>query len=179
MGEYAAKNFPTGSIILGEQLSRFEVLDMSYYSQGKVQGNLVVYEDVWWPLKQIKAEELSQFLQDDSNYTEKYYLIQENIRGALFRSTQVSPEDFELVTRFNVHSRIILIDPFYLMVPRDLPYFWGTMDISYFLGLNVIKIYPVGAGPFHSEFSGWYSIYKYTGKTAEGVKQAIDDYLEE
>ncbi len=161
MGEFAAENFPEGSIILGEQRSRFEALDLSYYSQGKVQGNIVVYEDMWWPLEQIKAEKLHQFLKDDSTYTAKYFLIQENVDGALFRYLKVNPDDFELVGLFKVQSQITLIDPLYLIIPRYAPYFWGYMDVPYFMGLDIVKVYPRIGSPFYSRLSGWYSIFRY------------------
>ncbi len=162
IGEFAATNIPEGSIILGEQQSLFEVVAVSYYSHGKVKGNFAVYDQyMWWPLKQITAEELPKFLEEDNSYPEKYFLIQERVPQVLFNYMRLNPEQLQLVARFDVKSRIILIDPVHLILPKGVPYF---------MGFNIMRIYPTGSGPFYREFGGDYALYKYTVyKAADGT----------
>jgi hypothetical protein len=159
IGEFADRNIPENSLILGEQQSLFEVVAISYYSHGKVKGNLAVYDQyMWWPLKQITAAELPGFLEADSTYPEKYFLIQERVPQVLFNYLRFNPGQFQLVTRFDVKARIILIDPLYLILPKDVPYF---------MGLNMARIYPTGGRVFSAEFTGDYALYQYTGGSPE------------
>jgi hypothetical protein len=156
MGNYAAENMAEGSIILGEQNSLFEAVDMSYYSDGKVKGNILVYRQyMLYPLQQIRTDEFGEFLADNTSFTEKYFLIQEQIHQPLYEHQRLNPDEFQLVAQFDVKSRILLIDPLYLILPRDVPYF---------MGFNIVRIYPSGGGPFYAEFTGPYAIYKYIGR---------------
>jgi len=159
IGEFATKNIPEGSIILGEQQSLFEVVAISYYSHGKVKGNFAVYDQyMWWPLKQITEDELPKFLEEDNTYPEKFFLIQEKVPQVLSHYMRFNTEQFQLVARFDVQSRIILIDPVHLILPKDVPYF---------MGLNIERISPTGGGAFYSEFVGDYALYKYTGPSPQ------------
>jgi len=162
MGIYAAKNLRQGSIILGEQYGLFEALDVGYYSQGNVKGNLAVWNDyMWWPLKQVRNDELPTILANNSDYPDKYFLIQNRIPQVLYAYLRDNPENFELVQRFNVQSRVLLIDPLYLILPKSLPYFSG---------FNIVRIYPDGGGPFYAEFTGDYALYRYTRIQVLSVK---------
>jgi len=163
IGRYASADLPEGSIILGEQQSLFEVVAISYYSQGKVKGNFVVYDEyMWWPLEQIRSSELSAFLEEDDTYPEKYFMLQKNVPQVLMRYLTLNPERFELTGRFNVNSRVILIDPLYLILPKDAPYFTG---------FSIQRIYPDGGGPFYSQFSGDYTLFRYLSDEEAGGPQ--------
>jgi len=160
IGRFAKEHIPEGSLILGEQQSLFEVVAISHYSQGKVKGNFVVYDRyMWWPLEQIRSSELTDLLEADTTYPEKYFLIQRNVPQVLLRYLELNPERFELIKSFHVNSRVILIDPLHLILPEDVPYYKG---------FNIQRIYPSGGGPFYSQFRGDYTLFKYSSDMTTG-----------
>jgi len=157
MGRFAAENLPQGSIVLGEQNSFFETMVMNYYSGDKITEAIAVYDEyLWAPVKQIRSRELPAFLSDNSNTsTEKYFLIQETALQVLDRYLLVNPEQFEFVAYFSRNSRIILIDPLYLVLPKDMPYY---------MGFSLVRLRPYCYEPFYLEFIERYKLFKYKGR---------------
>lgn len=157
MGRFAAEYLPQGSIVLGEQNSFFETMVMSYYSDGKITEAIAVYDEyLWAPVKQVRRQELPAFLSaTDNTSTEKYFLLQETAPQVLDRYLQVNPEQFEFVALFSKEARIILIDPLYLVLPKDLPHY---------MGFSLVHLRPYCYEPFYLEFIERYTLYKYKGR---------------
>jgi hypothetical protein len=156
MGKSASGIMPAGSVILGEQDSLFEALDMSYYSGGKATGNVASFDSpVWFPVKAVTPQQLYPFLSGQAAYAEKYFLMQDNLFQTLYRYWQESPEQFKPVYRLDIKSRVLLIDPLYLVLPQDIPRL---------LGFYIRREQNSGNSPFRAEFSGGYTLYRYVGE---------------
>ena len=155
MASFASNEIGKGAAVFGDRNSFFESVDMAYFANGQFKGFIIADPPVQYPTKAFIAHtnQGAEAILANSSYPYNYVLTQQATGpDTLHVFVKQHPEKFDLVAIFEVKSRLPLIDPVTLILPHDSPLYQG---------INFMRIYSTGGGPFYADVYNQYQLYRY------------------